>query len=160
MWFNRYNLIEAVKNNDINRVNSILNNGKANINAKDRDGWTALIWASCKGDLEITKLLVENGADIDAKDNEGWSALMEASYEGHLKVVKYLVEKGIDRVNVKDNDGWTALMRASWRGYLEIVQYLVEIGADINIKNKDGKTALDWADIEEIKEILRKAGAK
>ena len=112
MWFNRYNLIEAVKNNDINRVNSILNNGKANINAKDRDGWTALIWASCKGDLEIVKLLVENGADIDAKDNEGWSALMEASYEGHLKVVKYLVEKGIDRVNVKDNDGWTALMRA------------------------------------------------
>ena len=160
MWFNRYNLIEVVKNNDINRVNSILNNGKENINAKDRDGWTALIWASCKGYLEIVKYLVENGADIDAKDNEGWSALMEASYEGHLKVVKYLVEKGIDRVNVKDNDGWTALMRASWRGYLEIVQYLVEIGADINIKNKDGKTALDWADIEEIKEILRKAGAK
>ena len=126
MWFNRYNLIEVVKNNDINRVNSILNNGKENINAKDRDGWTALIWASCKGDLEIVKLLVESGADIDAKDN----------------------------------DGWTALMRASWRGYLEIVQYLVEIGADINIKNKDGKTALDLSDTEEIKEVLRKAGAK
>ena len=108
MWFNRYNLIEAVKNNDINRVNSILNNGKANINAKDRDGWTALIWASCKGDLEIVKLLVESGADIDAKDNDGWTALMRASWRGYLEIVQYLVEIGAD-INIKNKDGKTAL---------------------------------------------------
>ena len=85
---------------------------------------------------------------------------MEASYEGHLKVIKYLIENGKVNVNSKDDDGWTALMRASWRGYSEILQYLIEIGADINIKNNDGKTALDLADNEEIKEILRKAGYK
>lgn len=51
-------------------------------------------------------------------------------------------------------------MRASWRGYSEIVKYLVKNGADINIKNEDGNTALDWAATEEIKEILRKAGYK
>ena len=51
-------------------------------------------------------------------------------------------------------------MRTSWRGYSEIVKYLVKNGADINIKNNDGKTALDLADSEEIKEVLRKTGAK
>ena len=85
---------------------------------------------------------------------------MEASYEGHLKVIKYLIENGKVNVNSKDDDGWTALMRASWRGYSEIVKYLVEKGADINIKNNDGKTTLDLADSEEIKEVLRKAGYK
>ena len=65
MLFNRYNLIEAIKNNDTNQINFILKNKKTNINAKDKDGWTALIWASCKGDLETVKLLIDNGADIN-----------------------------------------------------------------------------------------------
>ena len=125
MWFNRYNLIEAVKNNDINRVNSILNNGKANINAKDRDGWTALIWASCKGDLEIVKLLVESGADIDAKDNDGWTALMRASWRGYLEIVQYLVEIGAD-INIKNKDGKTAL---DWADIEEIKEILRKAGA-------------------------------
>lgn len=160
MRFNRYNLIEAVKNNDINKINSILKSGKADINSKDKFCETALMWASCKGDLKIVKFLVESGADVNAKDKEGWSVLMEASYEGHLKVIKYLIENRKVNVNSKDDDGWTALMRASWRGYSEIVKYLVEKGADINIKNYKGETALDLADNEEIKEVLRKTGAK
>ena len=51
-------------------------------------------------------------------------------------------------------------MWASLEGHLEIVKYLVKNGADINIKNEDGNTALDWAATEEIKELLRKAGYK
>ena len=90
---NRYNLIEAMKNNDINKINSILKSGKADINSKDKYCETALMIASYKGNLEIVKLLIDNGADINAKDNEGWNALIEASYEGHLGVVQYLVEK-------------------------------------------------------------------
>ena len=121
MWFSRYNLIEAVKNNDINRVNSILNNGKENINAKDRDGWTALIWASCKGDLEIVKLLVESGADIDAKDNDGWTALMRASWRGYSEIVQYLVEIGAD-INIKNEDGKTALDLADTEEIKEILR--------------------------------------
>ncbi len=41
-----------------------------------------------------------------------------------------------------------------------MVKLLVENGADVNIKNNDGYTALDFARDEEIKELLRKAGAK
>ena len=70
-----------------------------------------------------------------------------------------LLENGVD-INATDKEGWTALMDASNKGYLKRVQFLVENGADINIKNNEGKTALDLANTEEIKEVLRKAGAK
>ena len=53
-------------------------------------------------------------------------------------------------------------MEASSDGNLETVKLLIENGADVNIKNNDGKTALDLADFEDedMKEVLRKAIAK
>lgn len=55
MRFNIYNLIEAVKNNDINRVNSILNSKKADINIKNNDGKTALDLADSEGIKEVLR---------------------------------------------------------------------------------------------------------
>ena len=51
-------------------------------------------------------------------------------------------------------------MNASKEGNLEIVKYLVEKGANVNIKDNHGRTALDLAETEEIKKVLRKVGAK
>ena len=84
---------------------------------------------------------------------------MYASANGHLEVVKYLLENGAD-INAKDSNwGYTVLIYAAEYVNLETVQFLIENGADFNIKNNEGKTALDLAKTEEIKEVLRKAGA-
>ena len=120
----------------------------------------ALIDAAMDGNFEKVKLLIEKGADIDAKDNDGVTALMYVSRAGDLEIAKYLVENGTD-INAKDSDwGYTALIYAAEHGNLEIVKYLVEKGANVNIKDNHGRTALDLAETEEIKEVLRKAGAK
>ena len=42
-------------------------------------------------------------------------------------------------------NGWTALHYAAARGYLAIATRLLEGGADLTLRDKDGKTALDWA---------------
>lgn len=81
---------------------------------------------------------------------------MEAS---HLEVVKYLIENGAD-INAKDSNGDNLLMIALEYRELDIVKYLLEKGANVNIKNNEGKTVLDLARNEDIKELLRKAGAK
>ena len=47
--------------------------------------------------------------------------------------------------------GWTPLMMASYRGKPEVVRVLLAAGADKDLRNNDGKTALDWA-IEEKKD--------
>ena len=129
------------------------------INAKNGYGYTALIDASKNGDLEKVKLLIENGANIEVKDNKGDTALILASYCRRLEIIKYLVEKGAN-INATNDNGRTALMWASiWRD-LEMVKLLIEIGADVNIKNNYGKTVLDLAKTKEIKELLKKSGAK
>lgn len=120
----------------------------------------ALIDAAMDGNFEKVKLLIEKGADIGAKDNDGVTALMYVSRAGDLEIAKYLVENGTD-INAKDSDwGYTALIYAAEYVNLEIVQFLIESGADVNIKNNDGKTSLDLAETEEIKEVLKKAGIK
>ena len=57
-------------------------------------------------------------------------------------------------------DGNTALIEAALNGKEGRVRLLVEAGAERNIKNKNGKTALDVASTEPAKAILKLAGAK
>ena len=45
----------------------------------------------------------------------------------------------------QQNTGWTALHKAAFHGYLAIATRLLEGGADLTLRDKDGKTALDWA---------------
>src|SRR4030066_185376 len=103
------------------------------INTKDDNGNSALFYALAAGDIEIVKLLLEEGADIKDVGN-GTPALVFASLtgdKGDIEKVKLLLEKGAD-VNVKSPGGVTALMCAS--GNTEIVKLLLEKGADVNAK--------------------------
>ena len=45
-------------------------------------------------DIEIVKLLIENGADVNAKNEDGETALHLANRKGYLDIVKYLIAKG------------------------------------------------------------------
>ena len=107
----------------------------ADVNAKNNYGWTALMWASREGHLEVVKVLVESSkgglfsffkkGNINDKDNDGWTALIWASRKGHLEVVKYLVSKGAD-INATDNKGFTALNKAKTK---EVSEFLESKGA-------------------------------
>jgi ankyrin repeat protein len=136
-------LINASENGHRKVVQALLKMG-VDVNAKNKDGWTALMVASFNGHLEVMQALLAKGADINAKRNYGGTALITAIAFGRLDVVQALLAKGAD-VNAKENYGETALMRASQKGYLDVVQALLAKGADVNAKNKDGETALMFA---------------
>ena len=65
-------LINASKNGNIKKIKLLIENG-ADVNAKDNDGSTSLIFASMYSNdtssLDTVKLLLENGADVNAKNN-------------------------------------------------------------------------------------------
>ena len=85
----------------------------ADKDAKDNDGWTALIFASIGGHESCVRALLYAGADKDAKTTtNGSTALIWASENGHESCVQALLDAGADR-DAKDNKGRTALMRAT-----------------------------------------------
>ena len=55
-------LLEAAKKRDTAQVQKLLGSG-ANPNAKDKNGWTALIWAASSGSTDNVRALVAKGAD-------------------------------------------------------------------------------------------------
>lgn len=129
---------------------------KADINARDNMGKTAIMYAAKKWDKGMAKYLLEKGADIEAVDNDGNSVLMVAANHGYGtdEFVKYLVDKGafVNRVN---NDGVTTLMFAVMDKSLENVEFFVKNGVDMKLRDKQGKTALDYAKECECNDIAR-----
>lgn len=118
---------DAVKSGDKETVAMAIKEG-FNVNAKDKDGYTALLITAEKGDIEIAKLLVEKGADVNAKDKDGYTALMYVAYAGNLEIAKMLIKNGAD-VHVRDKDGWTALMFAGMGEKADITELLKKSGA-------------------------------
>ncbi|MFA5106684.1 MAG: ankyrin repeat domain-containing protein [Candidatus Micrarchaeia archaeon] len=123
-------LIDAARAGDLEGVKAALKAG-ADVNAKNKTGYTALIWASsCWGHTAIVEALIVAGADVNAKNENGYTALILAAYWGHTATVKLLIKAGAD-VNAKNECGETALMKAKRRGYLvtDIVALLRKAGA-------------------------------
>jgi len=145
----------------------------ADLNAKNRIGWTPLMAAASEGDLASVTLLVEKGAEVNAKTTEkfekpggieifhgapliipkGWSPIASASYNGHAAVVQYLIDHGAD-ISIKD-DKWRMdpLFLGAYRGHLDVVKVLLANGADPFALSKRG-TAYNCAKIQDKRKIL------
>ena len=116
----------------------------ADINAKNKDGNTALHRVSERGHAKMVEALIKAGADINAKNKDGNTALHWVSECGHADVVKLLINAGAD-INAKNKDGDTALHRVSERGHADVVKLLIKEGAKVGVRNKEGEKPLSRA---------------
>lgn len=64
------------------------------IDAKDKDGWTPLMWAAWSGTTKVAAVLLERGATTEAADRQGNTALMIAAQRGNTGCVRSMLEKG------------------------------------------------------------------
>ena len=142
-------------------VGQILLKKGADPNIWNKDGATALMYASHNDHSEVVEILLKGGADPNIQKKDEATALMYASQNGHFEVVQILLKGGADP-NSRTENGATSLMVASENGHFEAVQILLEGGADPNIKKKDGATSLMYASQNghsEVVQILLKGGA-
>jgi ankyrin repeat protein len=109
-------------------------------------GYNPLIDAAEKDLTEIVTLLIENGAsDINASDQEQlWTPIMHAITNNNEIIVKKLLEKRCE-INNLDIDGNTPLHLAVMNENEYLIKAIVNAGPDLNIKNKERKTAKDLA---------------
>jgi len=119
---------------------------KADVNAAQVDGTTALHWAVERDDVEVAELLLAAGARVSARTREGVMPLQLAAINGSAGMLGRLIRSGADPNAPLTPAGDTALMLAARTGKTDAVRLLLEARADVNAKESwGGTTALMWA---------------
>jgi ankyrin repeat protein len=133
------NLLIAAANGLLDDARRMLKAG-ANIEARDKNGWTALMYAAQHGHTKTCKLLLEKGAGIKVQERLD-ARLLKAAGEGRTGKVGRLLKKGAS-IEAGDSIGWTPLMMAAYGNNMETCALLVEKGADVNAKSRESWNAL------------------
>ncbi len=106
---------------------------------------------------DVKRFLLDN-KDVDlitwSSLRAGDSLLMIAVIYGDVDIIESLISAGVNNVNHKNIFGETALIFAVASEKYPIVGVLLKAGADPNIKNNKGKTALDIAKSQAMKDLL------
>lgn len=138
-------LADAAMRGNKELVRSLLQR-KANVNAPQADGATALHWAVNRDDLETAELLIRAGANVSAANRVGATPLQLAAQNGNAPMIEKLIKAGADPNAPLTVHGDTVLMMAARTGKPEAIQVLLDHGAQINAKETwGGTTALMWA---------------
>jgi ankyrin repeat protein len=139
-------LADAAERRDQKSVRELLQT-RADVNAAQADGTTALHWAAYNDDAEMAGLLVKAGANVNSLNHYGAAPLAQACQNGSAVIVKLLLDAGAN-VDTTLKGGETALMLAARAGNLEAVKMLLARGANPNARERLGQTALMWAAAE------------
>jgi ankyrin repeat protein len=136
-------------------------NSKSPGQAHFRPNHTLLHTAAQRGDMEVVKLLLNNGEGADVRDKSGRSPIHYAAANGHDRILRTLLNSGAN-INSKDEKYQTPLMMAAANGHEMVVKILLQNGADINTQDVRAGTALSLADSannETVVQLLLAAGA-
>lgn len=143
-------LILAVRNNAQKVFAQLLVTPGVNLDARSKNGDTALMIAAFKSNIPLATALVEKGAEIN---RQGWTALHYAAASGCDELVKLLLDHAA-YIDAESPNKTTPLMMAVRGAHLKTVRLLLEEGADLTLTNERGLSALDFADAQASRQII------
>jgi ankyrin repeat protein len=152
-------ILDAARRGDEAAIRSWLGSG-APIDARSKDGLTALLAAAQGNQAGVMRLLIASGADVNARDADGSSALLTAALNAGPEVVRLLIDGGARLVDASTQfranahadleDAYTPLLYMTIKGQSENVTRMLAAGADPNHKINDRSLTMyssehDWA---------------
>jgi ankyrin repeat protein len=147
-------LADAAQQRDAETVARLLTQ-KVDVNARQADGATALLWVAHWNDLATMSQLIAAGADVNAANDLGVTPLSLACSNGSAPVAARLLTAGADANRARAN-GETPLMTAAFTGNVELVTLLNAHGANPNaVESAAKQTALMWAVSERHTDVVR-----
>ncbi|XP_051724288.1 fibronectin type 3 and ankyrin repeat domains protein 1-like [Ctenopharyngodon idella] len=128
----------------------------ADINKRESTGKNSLMLACYAGHLDTVKYLRNCGSTWQSRDTDGCTPLHWAVDGGHLPVITYMIQDGC-KVDVMDKVSlWTPLMRVSAiSGNAAVASVLLQAGAEVNVRDKAGKTPLMVAVLNNHVELVK-----
>ena len=156
----------AVATNQSNIVETLLDYKELDINKQDKEGWTAVYFASSLGLDKILNKLIEKRAKVDIPANNGLLPLTKAVLKDHIEVIKILLTTKEGKLSLNSTSPEipsTILQIAVFQNKTNIVKLLVAHDeTDVNQPNEFGHTPLYFAALNgntEILKILIQSGA-
>ena len=85
------------------------------------------------------------GGALNSLDEKGHTPLMISALNQHLEGLVVFLQAGADPDIQQSQNGYTAMHYAAQVGGHDIIKSLIAFGADVHIRDRDGKTPLDVA---------------
>jgi len=152
--------INAIQNNDIEKIHNLIAHG-VNVNEEmSEDGITPLMIASRYSSLPVIRFLLNSGARINLEtiEDNHTALTLAILYNRTDDIVYELIHRGAN-VNHYLIWGTTPLMLASSNNNLNVVDELIQAGANVNRIDGDHRRAIDYTNVEEIRELLLANGS-
>lgn len=147
----------AVLDNDLKKAKKLIDEG-ADVNEKNDLGESPIIATTYLDtdyiDLDMLKLLLENGADPAIGDEEDYTVLHAAASMSDMEAIDLLLKYKAD-INIKDSYGQTPIFETVYEDNAVTFKHLVDKGANLMIVNDDGETLKDVAEYSGATEILK-----
>lgn len=145
-------VIAAASGRWVDAVRVLLDAG-VDPNARSKHGAVSLYPAIRNRALEVVKLLVERGGRIDEGDGALAVAQVDSTdHSADREFFDQLLSLGA-QVDARAPGGWTALMSSARKGHEGNVRFFLARGADVELMDDKGQTALGLAQAER-KEVL------
>lgn len=152
-FFGDLPIVEAIREGSLDATKTAIIDG-ASVHSRAADGTPVIVLAVAERNLEIVKLLVENGARPDDRSKKDeTSPLTLAASNGDLEIVTYLLDHKAD-IDQTGALRETALIKAARAHQNDVIKLLLERGANADETDASGATALDivaragWKDAE------------
>lgn len=173
-------IFEAAQRNRADAVKLLLELGTP-IEIRDFHNARALHHAAGSNALDVARLLIERGAEVDPIESQwnstpiGWAAygdkhemvdflsrytrnVWTLAFRGYVDRLREVLREDPSLAKVASQDGTTPLwwLPDDEEKALEIVELFLSYGADPAARNRDGKTAADWARKRGMLEVARR----
>ncbi|BDX21518.1 hypothetical protein TUM22923_08390 [Polynucleobacter sp. TUM22923] len=137
-------LIVAIRDKSSKVVDLLLSEKSIDINLSNKNGENPLMIASIEGELTVVQsMVIKNKADVN---KTGWTPLHYACTTGKLDVAQFLLSNGA-KINALSQSETTPLMMAVGSGNDNLIKYLLDQGADLRLRNHEGYSAIDVAEL-------------
>lgn len=145
-------IFDVARTGTVEEVKELIKQNPDVINQTNESGFTPLILACYRGNVEVAKFLIDNVKDINYRSGDG-TALSGLAVKYNKDLVEYLLKKNANP-NIPDANGVTPLFWAVKFGNKELTEILLKYKADKTIKDSQGMTPFEYALQTNNKEII------
>lgn len=136
-------VFDVARSGSLQEIKILMKQDPNIINSTNENGFSPLILACYRGNIEVAKFLIENVKDLNYKSKEG-TALAGLAIRYNKDLVNLLLQHKANP-NIADSSGTTPLFWAVKTGNKELVEILIKNGADTTLKDNMGFTPFEYA---------------